>query len=73
MGGGLCAAENGQPLYPVYAYRDDRTLAVIPEVHSILPFAQLYARTGIQFQPFNSIYQLYADKKPGGWQRPKTF
>lgn len=46
---------------------------MIPEVHSILPFAQLYARTGIQFQPFNSIYQLYADKKPGGWQRPKTF
>ena len=55
--------KDGQPLYPVYAYRDDRTQAVIPEVHSILPFAQLYQRTGIQFQPFNSIYQLYADKK----------
>lgn len=31
--------KDGQPLYPVYAYRDDRTQAVIPEVHSILPFA----------------------------------
>ena len=65
--------KNGQPLYPVYAYRDDRTLAVIPEVHSILPFAQLYARTGIQFQPFNSIYQLYADKKAGRLAEAEDF
>ena len=46
--------KNDKPLYPVYAYRDDRTHAAIPEVHSILPFAQLYQCTGIQFQPFNS-------------------
>ena len=55
--------KEGQPLSPVYAYRDSRTQEVLDEVHSILPFAQLYQRTGIQFQPFNSIYQLYADKK----------
>ena len=65
--------KNGQPLYPVYAYRDSRTQAVIPEVHSILPFAQLYARTGIQFQPFNSIYQLYADKKAGRLAEAEDF
>ena len=57
--------KDGQPLSPVYAYRDSRTQAVIPEVHSILPFEQLYQRTGIQFQPFNSIYQLYADQLAG--------
>ena len=28
-----------QPLYPVYAYRDGRTQAVLDEVHGILPFA----------------------------------
>ena len=50
---------------PVYAYRDSRTETVIPEVHEILPFSELYARTGCQFQPFNSIYQLYADKLTG--------
>ena len=50
---------------PVYAYRDSRTEAVIPKVHEILPFAELYAKTGCQFQPFNSIYQLYADKLTG--------
>ena len=65
--------KDGQPLSPVYAYRDDRTQAVIPEVHSILPFAQLYARTGIQFQPFNSIYQLYADKKAGRLAEAEDF
>ncbi len=50
---------------PVYAYRDSRTEAVIPKVHEILPFSELYPRTGCQLQPFNSIYQLYADKLSG--------
>ena len=50
---------------PVYAYRDSRTEVVIPKVHKILPFSELYAKTGCQFQPFNSIYQLYADKLAG--------
>ena len=65
--------KNDKPLYPVYAYRDDRTHAAIPEVHSILPFAQLYQCTGIQFQPFNSIYQLYADKKVGRLAQAEDF
>lgn len=65
--------KDGQPLSPVYAYRDSRTQAVIPEVHSILPFAQLYQRTGIQFQPFNSIYQLYTDKKAGRLAQAEDF
>ena len=65
--------KNGNLLSSVYAYRDDRTQAVIPEVHSILPFAQLYQRTGIQFQPFNSIYQLYADKKAGRLTEAEDF
>ena len=65
--------KDGQPLSPVYAYRDSRTQAVLDEVHSILPFAQLYARTGIQFQPFNSIYQLYADKKDGRLAQAEDF
>ena len=65
--------KNDQPIYPVYTYRDSRTQAVIPEVHSILPFEQLYRRTGIQFQPFNSIYQLYADKKAGRLAEAEDF
>ena len=51
---------------PCYAYRDSRTQAVIQRVHERIPFAELYRRTGIQFQPFNTIYQLYADRPTGG-------
>ena len=50
---------------PCYAYRDSRTEAAIPQVHEKISFSDLYRRTGIQFQPFNTIYQLYADKLAG--------
>ncbi len=53
------------PVLPCYAYRDNRTEEAISRVHEIIPFEELYARTGIQFQPFNTIYQLYADKLCG--------
>ena len=50
---------------PVYAYRDSRTEVVIPEVHGKMPFCELYRHTGCQFQPFNSLYQLYDDNRRG--------
>ncbi len=53
------------PILPCYAYRDDRTEKVINEVHKRMPFETLYSRTGIQFQPFNTIYQFYDDLKRG--------
>ena len=58
----LCGDEE---VLPCYAYRDGRTEAVIPAVHEKMPFSRLYRRTGIQFQPFNTVYQLYADKLAG--------
>ena len=54
-----------ETVYPVYAYRDRRTDSAIPAVHEKIPFGELYRRTGIQFQPFNTVYQLYADKLAG--------
>lgn len=54
-----------EEVLPCYAYRDSRTEEVIDEVHDKVPFTALYQRTGIQFQPFNTIYQLYADQKAG--------
>ena len=54
-----------EEVYPVYAYRDGRTEAVIPMVHEKMPFAELYRRSGCQFQPFNTIYQLYDEKVNG--------
>ena len=55
----------GRPLLPVYAYRDRRTEKVVKKVHKIIPFSELYRRTGCQFQSFNSIYQLYDDLQSG--------
>ena len=57
--------ENGQELLPCVAYRDNRTLAVMEEVYGIIPKAELFARTGIAEQSFNTIFQLYCDKKSG--------
>ncbi len=54
-----------EEVLPVYAYRDSRTEAVIPKVHEVIPFSELYRRTGCQFQPFNTVYQLYADMLAG--------
>ena len=53
--------QGDREVLPVYAYRDSRTRAVIGAVHEKMPFAELYRRTGIQFQPFNTVYQLYDD------------
>ena len=58
---------------PCYAYRDGRTAEVIPAVHGIVPFEELYARTGIQFQPFNTVYQLYADKLAGRLEKATDY
>lgn len=53
------------PVLPCYAYRDNRTEKIIPKVHELVDFETLYERTGIQFQPFNTIYQLSADNLEG--------
>ena len=54
-----------EELWPCYAYRDSRTERSIPLVHEKMPFVELYRHTGCQFQPFNSVYQLYDDKLQG--------
>lgn len=50
---------------PAFAYRDARMDESIPEVHKIIPFEELYSMTGIQFNKFNTVYQLYSDKMMG--------
>ncbi|MBR6443163.1 MAG: rhamnulokinase [Clostridia bacterium] len=60
-------------ILPCYAYRDSRTGPAIPEVHRRIPFEELYRRTGIQHQPFNTIYQLYADRMAGRLEEADGF
>ncbi|MGB7294412.1 MAG: rhamnulokinase family protein [Candidatus Aminicenantales bacterium] len=43
-----------------YSYRDDRTKDVMAEFFKRLPAEEIYARTGVQFMPFNSLFQLFA-------------
>jgi rhamnulokinase len=46
-------------------YRDDRTTAAMDLVFASVPREEIYARTGIQFMPFNTIYQLAAHVREG--------
>lgn len=55
--------ENGQRLGEAVAYRDARTRGMDRLVYDYISEEELYARTGIQKQPFNTIYQLMALKK----------
>jgi rhamnulokinase len=45
---------------PAVAYRDDRTRGVLERIVSRMPREEIYRRTGIQFLPFNTLYQLAA-------------
>ncbi len=53
----------GERVSPVFGYRDGRTEGIDAEVYKVIPEEELYARTGIQKQPFNTIYQLCAAQK----------
>jgi len=53
----------GRRIGKAVAYRDDRTRGMDEEVYRTIPEKQLYAKTGIQKQIFNTIYQLMALKK----------
>lgn len=52
--------ENDKILGDTYAYRDERTDSCDSLVYRYLSEEQLYERTGIQKQKFNTIYQLMA-------------
>lgn len=51
---------DGRPVSDAVAYRDKRTKGAMEQAERGLPFPELYARTGIQKQVFNTAYQLTA-------------
>ncbi len=53
----------GRRLGNAVAYRDSRTKGMDQEVNRLISGEELYERTGIQKQPYNTIYQLMALKK----------
>ncbi|MEU2732593.1 rhamnulokinase [Streptomyces griseoviridis] len=56
---GLLDADGALLGNPVH-YRDARTEGVAEKVWASLPAAELYAATGLQYAPFNTLYQLTA-------------
>ncbi len=46
-----------------FQYRDHRTDGMMEQVFARIPRDVLYRRTGIQLQPFNTLFQLYAHEQ----------
>ncbi|WP_342041616.1 rhamnulokinase [Bacillus sp. OTU2372] len=55
--------EKNQPLTEAVSYRDPRTDGMMEQVFEKIMKERLYLETGIQFQKFNTIYQLYSIKQ----------
>ncbi|PWC06876.1 rhamnulokinase [Mycetocola zhujimingii] len=51
----------GRLLAEPFHYRDGRTARGVEAVHAAVPFSELYAENGLQFLPFNTLYQFAAD------------
>ena len=52
--------QKGELLENPFHYRDSRTAGVMEEVFQRVTKEEIYARTGIQFMPINTLYQLFA-------------
>lgn len=59
----LLLDREGQVIGDAVGYRDDRTANIDKTVYKQISEADLYARTGIQKQPYNTVYQLMALKE----------
>lgn len=53
----------GQVIGDAVGYRDDRTVGIDKKVYELISEEELYARTGIQKQLYNTVYQLMALKE----------
>ena len=60
---------DGTLLAEPIAYRDSRTDAVISEVDGVISRKRQYEINGLQFLPFNTIYQLAAEQRGDLWPR----
>jgi len=63
---------DGNILGDTVSYRDSRTDGMDVEVYKHISELELYSRTGIPRQMFNTIFQLMAVKKTGLLERAKT-
>ncbi len=64
--------ENDNLIDEIYSYRDSATSEIISEVENIVDREYAYKKTGIYPQVYNTINQLYRDKKSGKLKKAKT-
>ncbi|SDH22180.1 rhamnulokinase [Leifsonia sp. 98AMF] len=64
---------DGRLLGEPYHYRDERTAAGVSTVHAAVEPGELYREGGLQFLPFNSLYQLAVDAASGSLERADRF
>ena len=57
--------KNGDLIGNSVHYRDDRTVGMMDEAFKVMPREQLFARTGLAFLQYNTLYQLLALKRSG--------
>ena len=56
---------DGEILGNPFHYRDERTNGMLEEACSVVGKERIYDRTGIQFLPFNTLYQMLAMTRTG--------
>jgi rhamnulokinase len=56
---------SGRMLGEPFHYRDDRNLPAVDAVHAVVSAEDLYATNGLQQLPFNTLFQLAADRDSG--------
>lgn len=57
----LLLRADGSILEPTYHYRDPRTARGVANAHAKVSWPQVFAETGLQFMPLNTLYQLAAE------------
>lgn len=65
--------KNKKEIMPAFAYRNSRTAGVPEKVFSIMSKEEIYKKTGIQKQDYNTIYQLFCEKESGRLEGAEYF
>jgi rhamnulokinase len=66
--------DRGEMVGNPFHYRDEQTRGVMEQVLDIVPREEIFERTGIQFIPMNTLYQLFAiaQRNPSALDRAAT-
>jgi len=61
--------DDGELIANPICYRDGRTKSAMESVFAVVPRSKIFEKTGIQFQPFNTLFQLHSESDIGKAKR----